>query len=228
MVRPGVSFICTILLAACQSDEAVYPEVVTSPAEAVSIYGAELIGEFRDVGAVRPVLYGFLLGESPGQNLSSGEWRYDLGQTSSEIRFSIQVFELEAEHTYHYRSFAANSDYSRISYGGEQSFTTLSPGDYVETLPATGIAGGNAVLNATITSLNGWTSSAYGFVFGTSNNPVLPMATEVVVGSATGALSYQYALSGLSAGIVYYFRPILYSPDGTRIIYGPTLFFTAS
>jgi hypothetical protein len=84
------------------------------------------------------------------------------------------------------------------------------------------------VLNGAITSLNGWASASYGFVYGTEGGPVLPSSPSVIVGTAAGPLSFQHTLMGLSPGTVYYFRAILYSPDGSRVVYGQTLFFTAS
>jgi hypothetical protein len=222
------SFLGILLSLACQSDEAFYPELEARPAEAVSIYGAELNARFIDVGVVRPVKYGFVIGKTAGQNLVSTDQRIDLGETESEIDFSIEVNTLEAQTLYYFKPFAANADYSRVSFGIENTFTTLSSGDYVTTSAATGIGSGSAMVNGTITSLNGWASASYGFVYGTGDSPVLPSSPSVIVGTATGPLGFQYTLTGLSPGTTYYFRAILYSPDGSRVVYGQTLFFTAS
>ena len=119
-------FICFLLLAACQTNEADFPELLTKAAQQIGVDSAVLEAEIVEVGPIRPITFGFLW-DSQGNDLTiaTAANKNILGTTSDPRKFSILVESLNSATTYYYRSFAANSDYTRIYYGAVVSFTTL-------------------------------------------------------------------------------------------------------
>ncbi len=119
-------FIFFILLVACQTNEADAPEQITKNAQQIGVSSAVFEAEIVAVGPVRPITFGFLW-DSQGNDLTiaTAANKNILGTTSDPRTFSIKVENLLPATTYYYRSFAANSDFTRIYYGGVVFFTTL-------------------------------------------------------------------------------------------------------
>ena len=119
-------FICFLLLAACQTNEADFPELLTKAAQQIGVDSAVLEAEIVEVGPIRPITFGFLW-DSQGNDLTiaTAANKNILGTTSDPRLFSVLVQNLNPATTYYYRSFAANSDYTKIYYGSIVSFTTL-------------------------------------------------------------------------------------------------------
>jgi hypothetical protein len=114
-----------LLLAACQSNEADAPELITKPAQQIGTTSAVLEAEITEVGPIRPITFGFLYDVQPDLNIGTGANQYIGGTTSDPRLYSIKVETFLPNATYYYRSFAANSDFTRIYYGAVVSFTTL-------------------------------------------------------------------------------------------------------
>lgn len=114
-----------LLLAACQTNEADAPELITKPAQQIGTTSAVLEAEITEVGPIRPITFGFLYDVQPDLNIGTGANQYIGGTTSDPRTYSIKVETFLPNTTYHYRSFAANSDFTQIYYGAVVSFTTL-------------------------------------------------------------------------------------------------------
>lgn len=114
-----------LLLAACQTNEADAPELITNPAQQIGTTSAVLEAEITEVGPIRPITFGFLYDVQPDLNIGTGASQYIGGTTSDPRMYSIKVETFLPNTTYYYRSFAANSDFTRIYYGAVVSFTTL-------------------------------------------------------------------------------------------------------
>lgn len=124
MIR--VLLLVALTMVACETDEAEFPELITSGAQQIGVSSVVLEADFKEIGALRPVRYGFLWGEDEGLNLFNAPNKVDLGMTDGKIKFSIKVETLTPGTTYSVRSFAALPDYSRVFYGNEISFSTLN------------------------------------------------------------------------------------------------------
>ena len=94
----------------------------------------------------------------------------------------------------------------------------------VTTNTATGVGVASAILNGEITATGGSNSTVRGFAWGTNSTLSSASATTTESGDfGTGTFSQN--VSGLLAGITYYFRAYATNPNGTG--YGTILNFTA-
>lgn len=118
-------YIFWILLISCQSNEADAPELITKDAQQIGTSSAVLEAEITEVGPVRPINYGFLWDIQQDITIAGASNKHIVGETSEPKLFSIKIENLNAATIYHYRSFAANADYSKIYYGKIVTFITL-------------------------------------------------------------------------------------------------------
>jgi hypothetical protein len=109
----------------CNTDEAEFPEVITSDAQQIGATSVVIEAEIKETGTIRPIQFGFLWGTASGLNFLSAPEKIDLGSTDSERKYSILLEGLTPSTSYFVRSYTSNSDYSRIYYGNEVAFTTL-------------------------------------------------------------------------------------------------------
>jgi hypothetical protein len=121
---------------------------------------------------------------------------------------------------YHYRIVAENS--GGISYGDDQSFTTLSL-PTVSTGVATAITGETARLNATVDP-NG-SLTYYRFQYGPTD--AYGYSTSFLsAGSGTTAVNVSEDIAGLSPGSTYHFRIEAYNGASTSHVFGSDSTFT--
>src|SRR5882672_8055229 len=116
--------IILLLCFSCQNNEADAPEMLTEDAQAIGSTGVFMGGEIKEIGPVRPVNFGFLWDSQPDISLVTATNKYVIGSTTDPKKFSIQLSNLIPSTKYYYRSFSANSDYSKIYYGNVVNFTT--------------------------------------------------------------------------------------------------------
>lgn len=114
-----------VLAVACQENEADAPELLTKPAQQIGSTSAVLDAEVTETGPIKPITIGFLWGPSNDLTIASAPGKHIVGDTSAKGPFSIKVETFSPGTTYYYRSFAANSDFTRIYYGAVVSFVTL-------------------------------------------------------------------------------------------------------
>lgn len=95
----------------------------------------------------------------------------------------------------------------------------------VDTDAATGVTALSAVLNAEITATGGTNATERGFAWGTSSTLVNGGAATTTTTGDFAAGTFTQNVSGILAGVTYYFRAYATNPTGTG--YGPILNFTA-
>jgi hypothetical protein len=138
--------------------------------------------------------------------------------------FTTSISNLTPGSIYYVRSFAINS--AGISYSSQISFTTLNVPTVVTTsvgfspnTPTQCTVGGN------VTSTGGTSISVTrGVCYGTIVNPTINNLTIIDPGTTSG--TYNCTISGLSAGVTYYFRAYATNLYGTS--YGTVLPYTPS
>jgi hypothetical protein len=161
-----------------------------------------------------PTIGGFGVVDSPATALPNGG------------TFSVDLTGLSASTTYYYRAYATNA--MGTTYGADSTFTTFGAAvaPTVVTGGASNITSITARLAGDISSDGGATVTASGVVYSTTVNPVLlgfgvtDAPTSPVV--TTGA--YQLNISGLTAGVKYYYRA--YATNGVGTSYSTQDSFT--
>jgi hypothetical protein len=104
--------------------------------------------------------------------------------------------------------------------GGSSSAVVYTP--TVQTEAATSVTATSAVLNGDITSDKGYDITAYGFLWGTSSSS---LTNKLDVGTDNHSGAFTDTLSGLTAGMTYYFQA--YTKNGKGTGDGAVMSFTA-
>ena len=94
------------------------PIVTTKPATAITTYSATLNGSLNPDGLTTNVYFQYGTTTSYGHDTP---FQSETGNTSRNITANISG--LSAEHTYHFRIVANNSNH-QVSYGHDMTFTT--------------------------------------------------------------------------------------------------------
>jgi hypothetical protein len=94
----------------------------------------------------------------------------------------------------------------------------------LDTAAASNVGTGSATLNGEITATGGQNSTVRGFAFGTNSGLTGAVSTTTESGSF-GAATFTQNISGLLAGVTYYYRAYATNPAGTG--YGDIVEFTS-
>lgn len=113
------------VVCSCQDNEADFPGLLTKDAQQIGNSSAVFEAELVEVGPVRPILIGFLWDTQQDITIGTASQKFVIGPESNPRLFSINVGNLLPATTYYYRSFAANTSYTKLYYGQLVSFTTL-------------------------------------------------------------------------------------------------------
>lgn len=113
------------LVAGCDHNEAMNPEVITDNVQQLGRTSVVLEGNIKQPGSIRPIKYGFLWDSIPGTNILTAAHRLDLGSTDVAKIYSIRLDNLTPNTAYFARAYAASTDYSKIYYANEILFNTL-------------------------------------------------------------------------------------------------------
>jgi uncharacterized repeat protein (TIGR01451 family) len=136
--------------------------------------------------------------------------------------FDAVITNLAPSTTYHFRIVAFNAVAEGL--GDDMTFTTANlvgqPPPTVQTLPASSITTGSAILNATVNP-NGLETHAY-FEYGTTTSYGSTTALEDL-GAGGAVQDLQYALN-LASGTTYHYRIDAYNSAGTSL--GADVVFT--
>jgi len=179
------------------------PMAVTLSATGVTPFTATLNGVFNSFGWSGALAF-FQWGTTTAYGNSTES--HGLARTNTEIYVWEIVGQLAPDTTYHFRACAYYTWGGPVTYGSDQSFTTLpSP---VATLPATAITATSAMLNGTVNP-SGWVIPAW-FQWGsTTNYGNLTTATNLGYGTyETNTLPLVATLDGLTPGATYHFRTV--------------------
>jgi hypothetical protein len=163
----------------------------------------------------RTPAYGSTSSSPPGPNVGT--------TTPGDQPVSAPITGLEAGKTYHYRVVAVNSN--GTSKGTDRTFVTTAAVQGVETLPATEINRGDAMLHGKLDP-NG-VATQYYFEWGTSRRYGTTSATPPgpsVPDSSPGDKQVGFKATGLRADTTYHFRLVATSTLGTT--YGNDQSFT--
>jgi hypothetical protein len=189
------------------------PKAVTLSATGVTPFTARLNGVFNSYGWSGA----FAFFEWGNGNTTD---RHGLARTNMDIPVSEIVGQLTPGTTYNFRACAYYDWTGGVTYGSDQSFTTLvTP---IATLPATAITATSATLNGTANP-SGWFASAW-FQWGaTTNYGNLTAVTDL--GYGTNALPLLATVDGLTSGTTYHFRAVANFGPTAGTNYGSDLSF---
>lgn len=121
-----IVLVVVVVLASCDTNEAEFPELLTSEAQEIGRTSVVLEADIKETGTIRPIEYGFLWDTSGGINVFTSSNKLDLGSTSDKRKFSIKLESLTPNTQYFVRSYASDPDYTKVYYGNEITFTTLN------------------------------------------------------------------------------------------------------
>jgi plastocyanin len=191
------------------------PTATTNPATSVASFSATLNGSLNPRGSTTTVSFQYGLTTSYGSTTPAQT------QTGNTVRaISSNIISLTANTTYHFRIVA--HDGGGTSFGGDSTFTTLSPTGppVVTTNPATLIASFSATLNGSVDP-HGLATSIH-FQYGTTTSYGLTTAPQIHTGNIY--LNVSANISSLSGSTVYHFRIVASNSAGTT--YGSDTVFT--
>ncbi len=194
------------------------PTVVTGTSSNITTNLANLSGTITDNGGSTITASGFVLSTSPSP-VRGGIGVIDTATSPVVINgaFNLNAANLTLATTYYYRAYAVNA--VGTSYGVDSIFTTnaVSVVPTVVRLDAINVNTTTAGLRANITSDGGSTVTASGFVYSTTNNPLLS-GVGVVDSTTTPVVTIgQYTITpaGLTPATKYYYRAYATNSVGT-------------
>ena len=135
--------------------------------------------------------------------------------------FTSALTGLTAGTTYYVRAYAINS--AGTAYGNEVTFTTSIYLPALTTTPVTAITSTTASSGGNITSNGGSAITARGVCWNTTTSPT---TANNITSNGTGIGSFTSAITGLTAGTIYYVRAYATSSVGTS--YGNEISFTTT
>jgi hypothetical protein len=196
-------------------DLAATPTVTTNAATNVTSSSATLSGTVNPKGLTTSVHFEY--GTTTNYGLTTPSHSYG-GNTTQNV--SANITGLSPNTTYHFRIVGTNN--SGTSYGGDRTFTTLSPTGppIAKTNPATNVASFAATLNGSVYP-HGVTTTVY-FQYGTTTSYGSTTPPQTKTGNTYQNVSAN--ISGLSASTTYHFRIVATNSAGTR--YGADRTFT--
>jgi len=196
------------------------PTVGTTTATSIEATSATLGGNISDTGGSsileRGVVYSTTDTEpeidDPGvvKNLNG----------SGANPFNESIGSLTANTTYYFQAYATNSQ--GPSYGGVESFKTLTHKPTVTTQKVTNRTNNSATGNGNITYLGSTNPSAHGVCWSTSQNPTIT-DSHTNEGSASSTITFTSSITGLTSNTTYYLRAYATNASGTS--YGEQVVF---
>lgn len=202
------------------------PSVTTDAVTNITQYSARLVGTLVASGDSAVSAHGFCYGQTTGPSLDDGMSPCtDLGAAPEAGTFHLDVESLELETPYFVRAYATND--VGVSYGAEQSFTTLAAVlPAVSTLSATAPEAGVVRVEASLDHPGIPVHRNHGICLGLEQAPALGDEKSNCVGlgtaEATGVFSEDFI--GLAPGATYYVRAFGESEEG--VTYGEELSVT--
>lgn len=126
--------------------------------------------------------------------------------------FTNNIIGLNPYTTYYVRTYATNT--KGTAYGSEETFKTLAISPSVTTSSSSSISTTSFTANGNLTNLGGPTVDQYGFCWGTSSSPSLSNNYNQF-GSSNTTKTFNYSITGLTSGVLYYVRAYATNSIGT-------------
>jgi YD repeat-containing protein len=158
-------------------------------------------------------VYHFEYGPTAAYGVKAPVTSEDIGSENGGIQVSQPIEGLGEGTTYHFRVVAEND--GGIRYGEDRTFTTLKL-PTATTQAATGVAGGEATLHATVNPKG--SDTKYRFEYGTTGSygSEAP-ASAKDIGSEEGAIAVAQTINALKESTTYHFRVIAESAAGVVV-----------
>ncbi len=196
------------------------PVANTTQASAVSTGGATLDGAATEDGGTPITERGFVYATN-NQPVITQDTKVVATPSTGTGNFSAPVTNLSANQTYYARSYIVTSQ--GVFYGNTISFTTLNLAA-ASTTQASNVSTSGATLEGVAVADGGSPISERGFVYATTNQPVVGQGTKVVAGLGNGTGNFNAPVTSLSPNTTYYARAYIVNAQG--MFYGNTISFT--
>lgn len=175
------------------------PSVTTDAASNLTTDAATLNGNLDSLGTADTINVSFRWGDTKGgpyPNLTVPQALKAAGA------FQARLTGLSSATTYYYQA-KADGGISGTDYGAEASFFTGSFPPYIETQPATGTTDTASTLNGNLRLMGSAPSVNVNFQYGTTKGG--PYLISTPLQSMKGQGNFNAGLTGLAAGVTYYF-----------------------
>jgi hypothetical protein len=213
-------FLFFIITACDEVSEQLPPQgISTSSVTDVTPTTANSGGAITNEGSTAVTARGIVWDTSPNPTIALSTKTMEV---SNNLQFISSLADLSPSTTYFVKAYAANS--VGITYGNEQSFTTLpAPAPpQVSTTSVTNITPASANSGGLISSEGTTALTSKGIVWSTSPNPTIAIATKTI--ETTSELQFNSLLTGLNPATTYYVKA--YATNSVGTAYGTEQVFT--
>jgi uncharacterized protein (TIGR02145 family) len=190
------------------------PDLTTTEITNITANSAQSGGSITDDGGSSITARGVCWSTTQNPTISGSHTTNGLGLGS----FTSELTELEINTTYYLRAYATNV--LGTAYGSEKSFTTNNGIPDLTTTEITNITANSAVSGGNITDNGGFSITARGVCWSTSQNPTISNSHTT---DGTGTGSFTSEIGGLTEGATYYVRA--YATNSVGAAYGNQLSF---
>jgi hypothetical protein len=197
------------------------PTLTTVAPAGISTTTAVGGGQITAMGGAYATVRGLVWSDQTAPTTALSTQSAEIGFFSTSPAYTTVLSSLLQGVQYYIRAFATNR--AGTAYGGEQTFTTLTT-PTVSTAAISSVEATTAASGGTVSADGGEAVSVRGIVWGTSSGPTVALTTKTTDGSGVG--SFTSALTGLTAGTLYYVRAYATNSAGTA--YGAETSFTTS
>jgi len=184
------------------------PTAVTNAASEIGVGDATLNGTVNANNSETAVTFDYGLDEAYGNSFEADQSPVS---GSEDTAVSLNIYELEANSTYHYRIVAINAN--DTTYGTDQTFTTNAVPPVAVTNSASGITAATATLNGTVNPNDA--STTITFEYGTNTGYGTTVTADQSPATGNSDLAVSKTISGLIDGVTYHYRVVATNSGGT-------------
>lgn len=196
-----------------------FPQLSTSSVNNINTTSAQSGGNITNQGSSSITNRGIVWSIHSNPTLENN-WGYTENGSGTGT-YTSQMTGLIPNTLYYVKAYAINDD--GISYGQQETFTTLSPAPVLTTNDISNISYYSATSGGNITDDGGRTITARGIVWDTVTNPTLS-SNIGITSDGTGAGTFTSNLSGLFPNTTYFVKS--YARNNFTISYGDEKSFT--
>jgi hypothetical protein len=190
------------------------PVVSTTTPSSITNSSATTGGSVSNGGSSTVTARGIVYSSSNSNPTIGGSGVTQISSGSGLGTFTVNLTGLANGTTYYVSAYATNS--AGTSYGGVQTFTTLSQSPpTVQTGSISFITNNTATGQVQVTADGGATIQEYGIVWSTGTNPTTSNFKNSTFSNPTLSQWYAYAMGSLNANTTYYVRGFARNSAGT-------------